>query len=120
MRLFHRSNAYRTDRDGGLLSGVARSVGLTGYSTIAFSDTPLDELRDANTLSATAQQTAAGLGVAIATVALRAGNALVGPTGAYTVAFCVLAAIPLLASISAARLHPTAGNAVRQLASSRS
>ncbi|WP_163505775.1 MFS transporter [Fodinicola acaciae] len=96
-----------------LLSGVARSVGLTGYSTIAFSDTPPDDLRDANALSATAQQTAAGLGVAVAAVALQLGHLVAGPA-AYAVAFVVLAAIALLAGVTAVRLHPTAGDAVRR------
>lgn len=100
-----------------LLSGVARSVGLTGYSTIAFSDTPPGELRDANALLATAQQTAAGLGVAVATVALQVGQ-LVAARFAYGVAFTVLAAIALLAGVTAVRLHPTAGDAVRQPAKS--
>lgn len=97
-----------------LLSGVARSVGLTGYSTIAFSDTPPQELRDANTLSATAQQTAAGLGVAVATVALHVGGALTSGTGAYAVAFSVLAALAALAGLTAVRLPPTAGDALRR------
>ena len=36
-----------------IVSGVARSTGMTAYSTIAFSDVPPDRMRDANTLSAT-------------------------------------------------------------------
>ncbi|MCZ1002239.1 MFS transporter [Streptomyces mirabilis] len=36
-----------------VLSGVARSVGLSGYATIAFSETPPERLRDANALFAT-------------------------------------------------------------------
>ena len=44
-------------------SGTA-PVGLTGYTTIAFSDTPPDQIRDANTLQATAQR----LSVAATTV----------------------------------------------------
>ena len=37
-----------------VLNGIARSISLTCYSTIAFSDTPPDQIRDANTLQATA------------------------------------------------------------------
>ncbi|MEV0276607.1 MFS transporter [Streptomyces sp. NPDC050610] len=103
-----------------LISGVARSLGLTAYSTIAFSDIPPERLRHANTLLATAQQMGAGLGVAAATVALRAG----GPIGdwlpgrptattAYGVAFCLLALVCVGTVAGALRLHPTAGDAVR-------
>jgi hypothetical protein len=38
-----------------LLSGVARSVGLTGYSTLGFGDVPPEQMRDANALAATVQ-----------------------------------------------------------------
>ncbi|MFB7664398.1 MFS transporter [Kitasatospora sp. NPDC056138] len=104
-----------------VISGAARSVGLTGYMTIAFSEVTPEQLRHANTLSATAQQLAAGLGVAAATVALRAGGAigelLPGtPTAgtAYAVAFGLLALVTLTAVVGAYRLHPGAGDAVRR------
>ncbi|WP_327431954.1 MFS transporter [Streptomyces sp. NBC_01236] len=96
------------------LGGVARSVGLTGYSTIAFSETRPERLRDANALFATSHQLAAGLGVAIAAVALRGGAELTdGPRPAYAVAFVVLGALCLLPTVGALRLHPAAGDAVR-------
>jgi EmrB/QacA subfamily drug resistance transporter len=102
-----------------VLSGMGRSVGLTCYSTIAFSDTPPGQMRDANTLQATAQQLSVGLGVPLGAIALRAG----GPLGsllpgaktsgdAYTIAFLLLAAIALVATAAALRLHPGAGSAV--------
>jgi EmrB/QacA subfamily drug resistance transporter len=102
-----------------LLSGMGRSVGLTCYSTIAFSDTPPEQMRDANTLQATAQQLAVGLGVPVGTMALRAGRPLgtllpgaPGPGSAYTIAFLLLAVGALLATAGALRLHPDAGSAV--------
>lgn len=107
-----------------LLSGAGRSAGLTCYSTIAFSDTPPDQMRDANTLQATAQQLSIGLGVPLAAVALRAGGPLghllpgaVTPGSAYTIAFLVLAVMALLATAGAFRLHPDAGAAVTRRAS---
>ncbi len=107
-----------------LLSGAGRSAGLTCYSTIAFSDTPPDQMRDANTLQATAQQLSIGLGVPLAAVALRAGGPLghllpgaVTPGSAYTIAFLVLAVMSLLATAGASRLHPDAGAAVTRRAS---
>ena len=88
-----------------LLNGVARSVSLTCYSTIAFSDTPPEQIRDANTLQATAQQLAVGLGVPLGAVALRAGGALGGALPGdttsvtpYTVAFLLLALVALSAT----------------------
>ncbi|MFI6489663.1 MFS transporter [Streptomyces sp. NPDC050564] len=97
-----------------MLGGVARSVGLGGYATIAFSETPQERLRDANALLATSHQLAAGLGVAIVTVALRGGAALTdGPRSAYAVAFVALGVLCLLPTAGALRLHPTAGDAVR-------
>ncbi|MGZ4193356.1 MAG: MFS transporter [Solirubrobacteraceae bacterium] len=102
-----------------LLNGIGRSVSLTCYSTIAFADTPPEQIRDANTLQATAQQLAVGLGVPLGAVALRAGGsiaaALPGHTtaeSAYTVAFLLLAGVALSATVAALRLHPDAGAAV--------
>ena len=57
-----------------VLSGVARSVGLTGYTTLGLSDVPPELMRDANALASTVQQLFSGLGVAAATVALRVGR----------------------------------------------
>jgi EmrB/QacA subfamily drug resistance transporter len=99
-----------------LFSGVARSVGLTCYSTISFADIPPEQMRDANTLAATTQQLSAGLGVAVATVALRLGGLFPGtdfPTRDYTTAFFLLGLIALITVIGALRLHPQAGNSVR-------
>jgi EmrB/QacA subfamily drug resistance transporter len=103
-----------------LLSGVARSVGLSAYTTLSFSEVPEAQMRHANTLSATSQQLCSGLGVAVATIALRAGlpvaslfTAHPGEASAYTVAFVVLAIIALAATAGALRLHPEAGDAIR-------
>jgi EmrB/QacA subfamily drug resistance transporter len=103
-----------------VISGAARSLGLTGYSTLAFADIPQDRMRDANTLNATANQMAAGLGVAAATVALRAGgplgHALFGHTSpglSYGIAFCLMAPAALAATVGAVRLHPGTGDALR-------
>ncbi len=102
-----------------VLNGIGRSVSLTCYSTIAFSDTPPEQIRDANTLQATAQQLAVGLGVPVGAVALRAGGALSGAlpgaatvTSPYSVAFVLLAIVALGGTVGALRLHPDAGAAV--------
>ena len=109
-----------------VISGAARSLGLTGYSTLAFADIPQERMRDANTLNATVNQMAAGLGIAAATVALRAGgpiaDGLLGHTSlalSYAVAFCLLALGAVVAAVVASRLHPGAGDAVRGRAPAR-
>ncbi|MBS2538923.1 MFS transporter [Catenulispora sp. NF23] len=104
-----------------LVSGIARSVALTAFTTVAFSDVPPEQMRDANSISATANQLAAGLAIAVSAIALRAG----GPLGhllpgtpdartAYTVAFLILAVISVCVTGTALRLHPDAGNRVRR------
>jgi EmrB/QacA subfamily drug resistance transporter len=98
-----------------LLSGVARSVGLTGYTALGLSDVPPEHMRDANALAVTVQQLFSGLGVAAATLALRLGDLVSGETAdalAYTVAFSALAMVAFAATAEALRLHPAAGEAV--------
>jgi EmrB/QacA subfamily drug resistance transporter len=102
-----------------LISGAARSVAMTGYSTLALSDVPGEQMRAANALFSTAQQLFTGLAVALATIALRVGHLLGGALGAsdrqraaYAVAFLAVAAVAGLATAVALRLHPTAGDAL--------
>ncbi|WP_269112318.1 MFS transporter [Lentzea aerocolonigenes] len=87
-----------------VVSGCARSVGLTAYSTLAFSDVPPPQMQHCNTLLAMAQQMSGVLGVSAAAAALHLGEAA---------AFLVLAGAGLVAAAHALRLHPAAGNAVR-------
>ncbi|MFJ2742041.1 MFS transporter [Streptomyces sp. NPDC087440] len=94
-----------------VLSGASRSLGLTCYFTIAFGDVPAEQMRDANTLSATGNQLMAGLGVAVGVMALRAGGA-VSAQAAYPIAFGFLALVALAATAGALRLRGDAGQAV--------
>lgn len=103
-----------------VLSGVFRSICGTSYNTLIYSDVPEPQMAHANSLAATVQQLALGLGVAAATVALRFGAAVGvvlpganGPSDRYTVAFLLLAVLPLLGAASAARLAADAGSAVQ-------
>ncbi|OBJ98718.1 MFS transporter, partial [Mycolicibacterium fortuitum] len=52
------------------LSGALRSVGFTAYNSLAFSDVDGERLTHANTLNASVQELAAGLGVAVAALLL--------------------------------------------------
>lgn len=104
-----------------VLSGATRSVGLTGFNTLGLSDVPPHQMSNANTIAATTQQLCSGLGVAAATLAIRAGQPLgdlLPGTGdaetAFRVAFALLALVALIACASVLRLHPTAGQAVMQ------
>ncbi|CAN3130434.1 MFS transporter [Mycobacterium sp. smrl_JER01] len=52
------------------ISGALRSVGFTAYNSLAFADVDGDELTHANTLNATVQELAAGVGIAVAALLL--------------------------------------------------
>jgi EmrB/QacA subfamily drug resistance transporter len=105
-----------------LASGIFRSTGFTAYNTLQFADVGPEDLPAANTLAATGQQLAAGLGVAVGALILRlsgpAASALWGDgrDGAYRLAFLVLAVFSGVSSVEAARLDPEAGAAVRPTA----
>jgi EmrB/QacA subfamily drug resistance transporter len=95
-------------------------VGGTSYNTLNFCDVPETQMPHANSLAATAQQLSLGLGVAAATIALRLGGpigrVLPGPATtktAYTVAFLLVALLPLGAALGVTRLHRDAGSAAR-------
>ncbi len=100
-----------------LASGVTRSTGFTVYSTVGLADMDPGLMRDANTLAATSMQLGAGLAVAVATVALRAGDAAAGGQAAFTVAFCLLALIAVGCAAEALRLDQAAGDAARRVRS---
>jgi EmrB/QacA subfamily drug resistance transporter len=101
------------------LSGVLRSIGFTAYNTIAFADIDADHIADANTLSATIQQLTIGLGVAIGALALRVGGplsdhlGLTSSSGAFTVAFVLIAGLALIAVVESALLASHAGAELR-------
>ena len=91
--------------------GAFRSIGFTGYNTIAFADIAPEAMTHANTLSSTVQQLAQGLGVAAGGLALRAGEAVSGPSSlsAYRIAFAALALLAVIAAVEAATLPRDAG-----------
>jgi hypothetical protein len=101
-------------------SGVARSVGMSGYVSIAFSEVPAERMSAANALQSTAQTLAAGLGVAVGAIAVRAGDPIASalsignaPRYAYLVGFILIALLTLGATAQAARIDPSVGAAVR-------
>ncbi len=94
-----------------LLSGVARSIGFTGYITIQFADVPKDLMTGANTVASTFVQLSHGLGVAfaaasVAVIELVAG---VGVEIAVRGAFVVMAAVLLVSLVGVLQLPRGAG-----------
>jgi EmrB/QacA subfamily drug resistance transporter len=104
-----------------VVSGAARSTGFTAYNTIAFADVEPTDMTPANTLSSTLQQVAAGFGVAVAAVVLRAAAPLGGEHGQhgqapYGVTFVVLAVMLAAAVVEGLLMRPDAGAAIRPAA----
>lgn len=79
------------------LSGALRSIGFTAYNSLAFSDVDGDQLTDANTLNASVQELAAGLGVAVAAL-------LLSQLASYSVTYLVLGALLALTLVATVRL----------------
>jgi EmrB/QacA subfamily drug resistance transporter len=102
------------------LSGVFRSIGFSGYNSLQFADIGSEQMSGANTLSSTIGQLAAGLGVALGALALRAADPVLdtlapelGPLARYQFAFGVLAVLMLYPVVEAWwGLHHSAGGEV--------
>ncbi len=102
-----------------VLSGVFRSAGFSAYNSLQFADIDPDELADANTLSSTLQQVAAGLGVAVGALLLRLSDQALsdqalgaGPgtlVTAYGLTFVLLAGVMVQPLVQVLRLHRSAG-----------
>ena len=103
-----------------VVSGVMRSVGFSGYNSLMFADIGAAQMSGANTLSSTIGQLAAGLGVAVAALALRASDGILGALVpghqvllAYQVTFGLLALMMLYPVLEAwLGLHASAGGEV--------
>jgi EmrB/QacA subfamily drug resistance transporter len=97
-----------------LLSGVFRSVGFTAYNSVAFADVEPARMTGANTLMSTLQELGAGLGVAVAALLVRLGEA-VGPDDAswpYRAAFVLLAVLLTGPTVEGLALHRRTGDAI--------
>jgi EmrB/QacA subfamily drug resistance transporter len=84
------------------LSGALRSIGFTAYNSLAFSDVDGEELTHANTLNASVQELAAGLGIAVAAL-------LLSQLTSYPVTYLVLGALLALTLVATVRLPRRAG-----------
>lgn len=84
------------------LSGALRSIGFTAYNSLAFSDVEGEELTHANTLNASVQELAAGLGVAVAAL-------LLSQLASYSVTYLLLGALLAVTLVATVRLPRRAG-----------
>ena len=92
--------------------GAARSVALTGCSTLAFADVDGRRMADTNVLFLLVQQLGAGLGVAVAALALRAGDLVAvgsGPSRPAAAGLLLLGVWALLPALGCARIPRSAG-----------
>jgi len=87
------------------LSGVARSMQFTSYSTMAFADIDKPEMPDANSLFAVGVQLSMGLGIAVGGIVWRMSQLGVGAgIEAFHVTFAVMGLITALSLIGAVRM----------------
>ena len=101
------------------LSGVFRSTGFTAYGTVQFADVGVDRMPAATTLSATLVQVAAGLGVALAAVAVRLAPGEESTPEPYRWALVVVAGLAAASCVGAVRLPPGVAEEVRRGGSRR-
>jgi len=87
------------------VSGALRSIGFTAYNSLAFSEVDGDDLTHANTLNASVQELAAGLGIAIAAL-------LLSVLTSYPMTYLVLGAVMAVTIIETLRLPGDAGSHV--------
>jgi len=87
------------------VSGALRSIGFTAYNSLAFSDVEGDDLTHGNTLNASVQELASGLGIAFAAL-------LLSQLTSYSLTFLVLGAVLALTLVETVRLPKSAGSHV--------
>jgi MFS family permease len=93
------------------VSGALRSIGFTAYNSLAFAEVEGDDLTHGNTLNASVQELASGVGIAVAALLLSQLTPLVGaePGLAYSWTYLVLTALLALTLIETVRLPRDAG-----------
>jgi EmrB/QacA subfamily drug resistance transporter len=106
------------------VSGVFRSIGFTAYNSLAFADIKSDELTHANTLNAAVQELAAGVGIAVAALAVALLTPLAsagghGGSSAYSWTYLVLGMLTLLTAVETLRLPSDAGMLVTHPSTAR-
>ena len=93
-----------------LVSGCVRSIQYLGLNTVSYADVPAALLSKSTSVGGVAQQLARGFGIAVgaALLALIAGPAHV-TVGDFSLAFFLIALIPLFSALGFLRLSPVDG-----------
>ncbi len=97
-----------------LVGGFFRSLQFTAYNTLAYGDVPRDRMSSATSLYTAGQQLAATIGVSAGAVSLELAMTMSGHhpgrPADFSVAFLVIACLPLLAAPVALLMPRTAGD----------
>jgi EmrB/QacA subfamily drug resistance transporter len=105
-------------------SGMTRSMQFTALNTIGFADVPQAKMRDATTLFSVLLQMNAGMGIAVAALALSIagllrGNAIGAEAGDFRLAFWLITMLAVLAIVDSLWLPALAGTKVLRKAGAR-
>ncbi|MCT6822506.1 MAG: MFS transporter [Apilactobacillus sp.] len=84
------------------ISGCGRSLALTCYNAVTFSEIPIEERNSANTLSSVLQTMAQGLGVSLITVVVSALSSFFPENQSYEIGFAFLGILMLYPIIEVA------------------
>ncbi len=91
------------------LSGMGRSLSLTAYNGLCFSELRHDERNDANTLTAVTSNLAVGLGISLITVVNAVSASIAGIKAGYEISFLFLAILMIYPIIETFFLPDTIG-----------
>ncbi len=98
------------------LSGIAQSLQFISYNTIAYADIEGSRMSAATSFYTTFQQMTLTLGICIAAGSMALSRGIAGrgtlKLDDFSVAFCVVGALALLAAPVSSRLRPDAGNEI--------
>lgn len=94
-----------------LISGVGRSLALTAYNGLSFSEIPPQDRNSANTLNSVLQQLAQGMGISLITVVVNLLQVSFPITTAYELGFVFLGLLMIFPIIEALFLPKNIGHA---------
>ncbi len=94
-------------------TGGIRSLGMTLYNTITYSDIDQENMTHANTLANMTQQLSSVLAVAVAVVAINAGRAWLGASNQFGLAFYVAVGALVISLRLVFKLPDSAGESLR-------
>ena len=96
-----------------LVTGSIRSMGMTLYTTLTFSDLDGTSVQHANTLFSIVLEVVGICGIAIAVISLKVGSSAAGAAHEFSVAFGVAAFLLLISLFGLLKLPANAGESLR-------